>query len=188
MRKLIIEEWITVDGHAADRMGRLDFFTSLLRDMYTDGHRTRFLETIDCILMGRKTYEQFVTLWPDRPVENDALADKINHAQKIVISGTLIRGDWGKWEPALVKSGDVVEIVKEIKAMPGKDIVLWGSISLAQTLMQAKLADEIYLHVCPTITAGGKKLFSEQLEPTAWQLIETKQYNTGIVFLRYQAG
>jgi dihydrofolate reductase len=188
MRKLVIEEWISLDGHVADGLARLDFFTGLVRETYTDDHRTQFLETIDCLLMGRKTYELFAALWPDRPVENDLLAAKINHTEKIVLSGTLVNAPWGIWQPALVEPGDAVEVVTALKKQQRKNIVLWGSISLAQILMKEKLADEFHLHICPTITGGGRKLFPEDMASSSLQLIETKQYKTGIVFLRYNAG
>lgn len=96
MRKLIVEEWITLDGFVSDKNGKLDFFTSQVRETFTDDDRLKFLETVDCILFDRKTYQQFVALWPGRPTANDVLANKINTAQKIVFSNSLSETPWGK--------------------------------------------------------------------------------------------
>lgn len=64
MRKLIIEEWISIDGFAEDSNGNLDFFPHTEENRYADEVQLRFLETIDTILLGRKTYELFVDYWP----------------------------------------------------------------------------------------------------------------------------
>lgn len=66
MRKLILEEWMSLDGHVTDKQGQLDFFTHLTpaQNTYSDADQLKFMETIDTILLGRVTYEMFVDFWP----------------------------------------------------------------------------------------------------------------------------
>jgi dihydrofolate reductase len=184
MRKVIAEQWISLDGHVSDREGQLNFFASTVRGSY--GARQAFLENVDGILLGRKTYEAFAQLWPERPIENDALAAMINQTKRIVLSDTLTHAPWGKWNAAEIMRGDVTDNLKKLKAMPGKDIVLWGSISLVQAFMKENLVDELHLHLCPVLTGGGRKLFEDTLLPQSLTLIESKPFDNGNVLLKYK--
>jgi dihydrofolate reductase len=186
MRKLILEEWISLDGYVSDKEGKLDFFAKYVRESYISEYRLEFLNTIDTIIFGSKTYSQFASLWPDRPIEKEALAEKINTAKKIVFSSTLSKAPWGKWKEAEVESGDLIDRVNKLKSMPGKDIIVWGSITIAQNLMNENLIDEYHIHLCPTLTAGGRKLFTEELQPPSLTLIDEKRYSSEIVYLHYK--
>jgi dihydrofolate reductase len=186
MRKVIVEEWISLDGFISDSEGKLDFFASHVRQTYSTAERKHFLETIDCILFGRKTYEQFAALWPQRSTDNDHLAQLINNGDKIVFSQALKAAPWGTWREAQVLRGDVIDHVKILKKPSGKNLVVWGSISLVNTLMRARLIDEIHLHICPTLLGGGTRLFENGLDPTALDLSESKLYGPGIVLLKYE--
>jgi dihydrofolate reductase len=65
-------------------------------------------------------------------------------------------------------------------------MVVWGSISLAQSLMKENLIDEYHIQLCPVLTGGGRNLFPQQINFGQLNLLETRQYNTGIVFLNYE--
>lgn len=188
MRKLILEEWMTLDGYVTDKKGQLDFFTNLTpeQNKYSDADQLKFLETIDTILLGRKTYELFVDFWPDATTDKEVIADKLNGTKKIVFSNTLEKAPWGNWPEAEIISGNTPEAIRKLKLQPGKNMVLWGSISLAQSLMNENLIDEYHLQLCPVLTSGGRKLFTEHTNPTKLNLIEVRHYNTGTVFLNYQ--
>lgn len=186
-RKLIVEEWLSLDGHVSDKDGKLDFFAKHVRESYTTAYRAEVLSSVGTILFGRNTYQQFSALWPQRPVEDDLLAEKINTAQKIVFSGSLHEAPWGRWPAATVEAGDPIEKIKALKSQAGKHMVLWGSITLAQALMKAGLVDEYHLHLCPTITGGGRALFTNGLQPGTLALTDTKPFDNGVVLLKYAA-
>jgi dihydrofolate reductase len=65
-------------------------------------------------------------------------------------------------------------------------MILWGSISLAQSLMRENLIDEYHIQLCPVLTAGGRSLFTEQFNPRNMQLLEVRQYTTGTIFINYK--
>lgn len=187
MRQLIVQEWVSLDGYASDKNDKLDFFAPIVRETYADDHHRKVLRTIDCILLGRKTYEQFAGVWPQRPIETDLLAQKMNTGRKIVFSNLLENALWGNWKEGSVETGDPVSCVRKLKLSQGKNIVVWGSISLAQLLMRNHLVDELHLFVCPVITGGGKKLFPDGFDPIPLTMHESKQYNnSGVVFLNYK--
>ncbi|MES2847730.1 MAG: dihydrofolate reductase family protein [Bacteroidota bacterium] len=189
MRKLILEEWMSLDGFVTDKNGQLDFFTNLSpeENKYSDADQLKFLETIDTILLGRKTYELFVDFWPTATTDKEVIADKLNATNKILFSNTLTKAPWGKWPAAVVISGEATNAIKNLKSLPGKNMVMWGSISLAQSLMKENLIDEYRLQLCPVLTGGGRSLFTQQINFSHLKLKEIRQYDTGVVFLSYES-
>lgn len=187
MRKLILEEWISIDGYVTDKNGALDFFTNLTpeQNTYSDNDQLKFLETVDTILLGRKTYELFVDFWPTATTKQEAIVDKLNETDKVVFTNTLSTAPWGKWKAAKIIGGEVVQAVQHLKSLPGKNIVLWGSIMLAQALMNENLIDEYHLQLCPVINGGGRNLFTQEININQLKLLESRRYNTGTIFLNY---
>lgn len=83
----------------------------------------------------RSTYELFVDYWPT--AEGELMAELVNSIPKIVFSSKLDRAPWGRWESAQVRKGSVVDHVRQFRREPGRDVMVWGSISLAQSLLKA---------------------------------------------------
>ena len=186
MRKLILEEWLSLDGFAADKAGELNFFPSTESNRYSDLDQLKFLDRIDTLLLGRRTYELFAAFWPTATSDQEIIADKLNAIpDKVVFSNTLQAAPWGKFPAARILRGDAVQAVRESKARPGKDMVLWGSLSLAQSLLRADLIDEFHIQICPTLVGGGKALFPGLEAYKNLKLLETRKYDTGVVFLNY---
>ncbi len=187
MRKLIVEEWVSLDGYAADLQGKTEFFPSTEDNKQSDEDQLLALESVDTILIGRKTYDIFVDFWPKVTVNQEILSDKLNAIPKAVVSNTLKTAPWGRWPEATVLAGDGVEGVKKLKEKVGDDIIVWGSVSLVQSLMKANLIDEYRIHVCPARLGAGRRLFSDDNSFQGLQLIETKAYaKTGVVLLKYR--
>jgi dihydrofolate reductase len=187
MRKLILQEWISLDGHVADKHGQLDFFTALSNDAnkYSDHDQLKFMDDIDTILLGRITYHLFVEFWPTATTDMEVIADKLNMTRKLIFSNSLKKAPWGKWPEAEIVRGQASNEIRKLKTEEGKNMVLWGSISLAQSLIKENLIDEYHLQLCPTITGGGRPLFAEG-NYMNMNLIELRKYETGMIFLRYQ--
>ncbi len=186
MRRLILEEWTSLDGYAEDKNGKLDFFPPNNKNKYSDDDQLKFLESIDAIFLGRKTYELFVDFWPTATTDVEAIADKLNSIPKFVFSNTLQKAPWGKWPEAQVIKGNATEEIKKIKSQPGKNIVLWGSLTLAQSLIRENLIDEYHIQLCPTLTGGGRTFFPVLDKYTNLKLREVRQYNTGVMYLHYE--
>lgn len=186
MRKLIAEEWISLDGYAADRNGTTDFFPATDQNRFSDEDQLKFMETIDTILLGRKTYELFVDFWPTEKSSNEIIADRLNEIRKRVFSNTLKKAPWGKYPDATVMSGDAVDAIRKLKQESGKNIVLWGSISLMQALMKANLIDEYHVQIIPTRLGAGRLLFPADDQTQQLKLIGSKLYDaTGVMLLKY---
>jgi dihydrofolate reductase len=186
MRKLIVQEWLSLDGFAADKDGKLDFFPSSETDHFSDRDQLRFLDDVDTVLLGRKTYELFVGFWPTAKTDEEIVADRLNTLPKVVFSSTLSEAPWGNWSPARVVSSDALTEIRRLKGEAGKHLVLWGSLTLAQQLIFADLVDEYHLQICPTMIGGGRPLFPSLPAYARLKRVEVRNYDTGVTFLRYE--
>ena len=186
MRRLILQEWLSLDGYAEDQEGTLDFFPATQVDQFSDRDQLEFLESVDTILLGRRTYELFVDFWPTATTDTEIIADRLNELPKLVFSHTLSEAPWGEWPPARVVRGDAVTEIERLKAQDGKHMVLWGSLSLAQTLIAADLIDEYHVQLCPTMVGGGRPLFPGLHGYARLKRVNVRSYDTGVVFLHYE--
>jgi dihydrofolate reductase len=186
MRRLILQEWISLDGYAVDGEGSLDFFPTSETDRYSDRDQLAFLDGVDTILLGRKTYELFVDYWPTATTDEEIIADRLNELPKLVFSNSLSEAPWGTWPPAQIVLGDAVAEIGRLKSQEGKHMVLWGSLSLAQDLMAADLIDEYHLQLCPTLVGGGRPLFPPRQGYADLERVDLRTYDTGVVFLHYE--
>lgn len=187
MRNLILQEFVSVDGMAAGPNDSTDFIPAASAHDQSFGRRQdAFLDSIDLILLGRKTYELFVDYWPKvTSGEEKPFADKLNAIPKVVFSKSLDQAPWGNWDPATVVKSDAAREIEKLKQQPGKDMVIWGSISLAQSLMHEGLFDEYQLIVCPVVLVDGRRLFDEHATPGEMHLLSTRSFDRGTVLLSY---
>ena len=186
MRKVIVEEWLSLDGFAAEKNEELNFFPDSATDKYSDYDQLEFLKSVDTILLGRVTYELFVDFWPTATTDKEIIADKLNSLSKIVFSNSLSTAPWGKWQPATIMNGDAATNIRELKNEKGKDMVLWGSLTLAQSLIKENLVDEYHIRICPTAIGNGRKFFPVADKFFNLRLTHFKKYDSGTVLLQYQ--
>jgi dihydrofolate reductase len=189
MRKVVVQQFVTLDGYAAGPNGELDFVSeSGAAADPTSGpfveKQLAFIESVDTILLGAVTYRMFAAYWPEQTTETQAIADALNATPKVAFSSALDSAPWGSWEPARVVSGSAAEEVRRLKAEPGQDMVVWGSLVLCDALMRERLVDEYRLQVCPVVLGRGKRLFEDGLEAQQLTLLEAEAYG-GMVAVRY---
>jgi dihydrofolate reductase len=136
------------------------------------------------LLQGRRTYQVSSAAWPERA--GDPFADWINAAQKYVVSDTLTDADI-EWNPTTVICGaDLVAKVSELRATPGGDIYVYGSLSLVRSLLAAHLLDELILFIEPITLGGGKTLFPTDGAARTFELTSAQTSSTGVQVCRYQ--
>lgn len=188
MRKLIVQEYVSVDGFAADREKTTSFFdgTRMHIGKEVDEYMVEFIKTIDSILLGRKTYEMFLDYWPNIDPKEDIVGPSLNATNKYVLSNTLETVEWGDWNSAELVKENYVDFINELKAKPGKNIVVWGSLSLTKSLFEAKLVDELHLMVCPVAIGKGYHFLSEQEELLKLKLLSNNSFPSSVVNSIYQ--
>lgn len=183
MRKVIISEMVSLDGFYARPNGEIDWF------IVDDGffkYAKDLLAQVDTQLYGRVTYEGMASYWttPQAAAENDpGITEPMNGMSKIVFSKTLNKVEWNN--SRLAQNDPATEIAR-LKREPGKDMVIYGSGKLVQTLMKAGLIDEYQLIVCPVILGSGKSMFGDIDDKLSLSLLKTTQFDCGSVLFYYQ--
>ncbi len=167
MRKVLLNVAMSLDGLIEGPNGEFDWcFTD------DDYGMTPFLERVDAIFYGRKSYE---VLMREGKGQNP-FKDKRSY----VFSKTLGRSD----NYTLI-SDRLVESVQEIKQKEGADIWLFGGTNLTKQLVENKLVDELFLAVHPLILGSGKPMF-DLAGRVSLKLLDTKPYKSGLVSMHYQ--
>jgi dihydrofolate reductase len=185
MRKIVVSEFITLDGvmedpGGAEKFERGGWAFQFDRGPEGDKFKVDELFASDATLLGRVTYQGFAAAWPSRTGE---FADKMNGMRKYVVSTTLKHADWNN--STLIES-NIVEEISRLKDIPGGDILVAGSAQLVQTLMQHDLVDEYRLMVFPVVLGKGKRLFKEDGSQQPLQLVEAKPVGpAGVITLVY---
>lgn len=188
MKKLILQQFVTIDGYAAATNGDMDFIQEYAakNDKSYQEDATRFLDSVGTMILGRNTYTLFSEYWPFAESEVGEFAEKLNSLSKYVVSTTLKEAPWGDLEGAEIINESPADKIAGLKQGSGKDIVVWGSLKLATLLAKRSLIDEYQLRVCPYMMGAGKSLFTDELGMPEVKLMEAKKYDAGMVFLRYQ--
>ena len=140
------------------------------------------MATSGALLLGRRTYEDFFSVWPNRPKPNP-FTDVLNNAQKYVASRTL--KEPLPWSNSTLLKGDAATAVARLRDQPGKDLVLLGSGELAQSLMRRNLVDTYVLLIHPLVLGTGRRLFREDSPKIALRLVDTKTTTAGVVIATY---
>ena len=134
------------------------------------------------LLLGRRTYEDFYTVWPNRT--DNPFTAVLNNTQKYVASTTL--SEPLSWSNSTLLKGDAAEAVAKLKEEPGKDLLVMGSGELVQSLMRHNLVDEYVLLIHPLVLGSGRHLFTDGGPFAALRLVNTKTTTSGVVIAFYQ--
>jgi dihydrofolate reductase len=135
------------------------------------------------LLFGRRTYEDFYSVWPKRTDDNP-FTTVLNNTQKYVASTTL--EEPLPWMNSTLLKGDATDAVATLKAQPGKDLVVLGSGVLLQSLMRRNLVDEYVLLIHPLVLGSGRRLFTGGSPFVPLRLIDARTTTTGVVVATYQ--
>jgi len=190
MRKLIAEEFITLDGVIQAPGGAKEdtdggfVHGGWTRPYWHNDIGRHFFEAFskaDALLLGRKTWQIHGGAF-EPMAAGDQFGDAMNGIRKYVVSTTLISA--AAWRNSTLISGRVVEEVRNLKEQTGKDILIDGSSVLLRTLIENDLVDEYVLHVYPLTLGGGKRLFPEG-KRLDLKLDQSVTLPTGVVFQRY---
>ncbi len=184
MGRIVVTEFVSLDGVMEDPGGSEGSKHGAWTFQFSrgeEGDTFKLDETMgsEALLLGRVTYEGFAAAWPSREGE---FADKFNTMPKYVVSSTLRDPEWAN---STVLEGDVVEAVTKLKREQDGDIVVHGSASLAQALIDNDLVDELRLMVFPVVLGSGKRLFGDS-GMKRLQLVDSKTVGDGVMILVYR--
>jgi dihydrofolate reductase len=185
MGRIVVTEFVSLDGVMEDPGGSENFAQggwSFKISRGDEGDKFKLDEAFasEALLLGRVTYEGFAEAWPSRDGE---FADKFNNMPKYVVSSTL---DEPEWNNSTVLKGDLAEEVGKLKREHDGDIVVHGSATLVQTLIEHDLVDELRLMVYPVVLGSGKRLFGDTSAGKPLRLVESKVVGDGVSILIYR--
>ncbi|MED3656039.1 dihydrofolate reductase family protein [Heyndrickxia sporothermodurans] len=178
-RRIILDLAVTLDGFIEGKNGEIDWCI-----MDPDMGFNDFLEQIDTILYGRKSYDMWGQYTPkieDTDTEKE-MWELVHNKEKYVFSRTQ-KGIDGK---AIFINENILEEVNKIKNKPGKDIWLYGGASLITTFIDLGIVDEYRLSVHPVCLGEGKPLFVNLKQRLNLKLINTRTFSSGVVQLIYR--
>jgi len=191
MRKVILSMQMTLDGFSTGPNDEMDYLPSFTNEMmWKDLHQEmwRNLEAADTFILGRRTYQIWEKYWPaaannSKSTESDIRFSRFaDETQKIVISNTLDRVEWKNTR--LIKD-NITEEIQKLKQQPGKNLIVAGGATVAQTFASLGLIDEYLIVVHPVILGKGKLLLKDLNVRQNLKLIGTRTFNSGAVELLY---
>ncbi|RKN11356.1 dihydrofolate reductase family protein [Streptomyces radicis] len=140
----------------------------------------------DAFLLGRWTYDIFAGHWPRMTDPDDPVASALNGLPKYVVTGTPLTTGW---EGATALTGDLADEVGALRRRPGRELQIWGSATLARSLLGLGLVDELRLLIHPVVLGEGLRLFDTRdggVTPAALKLTGTATTGSGVVLHTYE--
>jgi dihydrofolate reductase len=189
MRKVVAIENVTLDGFADSREGLGFEWTARAYDDEVDRYGNEHVRAdVDTAMYGRATYLGMQGFWstmvdnPNATTTERMHAEWVNNVDKVVFSTTLESADWAN---SRLVSGNVAEQVAKLKAQPGGTIAIYASPKLVHGFVDLGLIDEFRLLVHPLTRGGGTPLFHDKAK-LELELLESKAFDSGAVYVRYQ--
>jgi dihydrofolate reductase len=185
VRKIVLYALMSLDGDVDDPAG---YFSSSpmpgqppVFDRVMVDNEVTVTGAQDAVLLGRHMYDEWSRYWPT--VKDDPFADFINNVKKYVVTSTPLSNEWHNAEAV---NGPLEDVVRDLTALPGGDIGVHGSITLAQSLLEADLVDELRLVVGPAFGFTGRRLFATIGQIRRLELLSTTPTPSGTVLLAYR--
>ncbi|MDP9335581.1 MAG: dihydrofolate reductase family protein [Actinomycetota bacterium] len=192
MRKLIVDEWLTLDGVAQAPGERGEDTTGGFAHggwhmQYVDEVFQQWmlqnLNEAGGFVLGRRTYEGFASHWPNAPEEEQVIAEPLNKSPKYVASRKLT--DPLEWQNSTVLRGDIGQAIGALKAESGADLHVIGSTNLVQTLIALDVVDEFRVIIDPIVVGGGKRVFGDDGVLRPMRLVDSKVTSKGSIIATY---
>jgi len=170
-RKVILYIAMSLDGYIATPDNGLEFL-SLVEEKDQDYSYKDFVNTVDTVIVGRKSYDKVLSMGLEYPHTDKELYIITRTPRPTVGSTTFY-------------TGDLNELVSGLKRKDGKDIYVDGGAEIANEMLSENLIDEFYISVIPILLGNGISLFNNSRPQVRLKLISTKTYNKGLVQLHY---
>ena len=179
---------VTLDGFMAGPKSELDWhFKNWNEEMekYVNDQRSRF----DTILVGRVTYQGMAKHWtavaadPSARKQDIEFANWMNELPKVVFSKTLSTSEWNN---SRIIKDNIAREISEMKLQPGKDMIMWGGVSIISTFIQLGLIDEYQIWVAPVVLGRGLPLFNNIKKSIDLKLLRTLQFSNSVILLSYK--
>ncbi|SIT02467.1 dihydrofolate reductase family protein [Belliella pelovolcani] len=171
MRKVILYIACSLDGYIAKPGDDLSFLEAVAKKGEDYGYAT-FSESVDTIIMGRRTYE-----WVMSQVEEFPHQDK-----KTYIITRELRESIGNVQ---FYSDDIAALIERLRAKPGKNIFIDGGAQVVKMMLHAGVLNEMIISIIPVVVGAGIPLFVKGIPESKLSLLSSKSFESGLVQLHY---
>ncbi len=171
-RKVIVYIAMSLDGYIAKSNDDLSFL-SVVEQEGNDYGYTEFVKTIDTVIIGRKTYDWVMKRVPVFP----------HHDKETFVITRTARPSDGSTN---FYSGNVKDLVETLKEKEGKNIFIDGGAEIVNMLLKFRIIDEFIISVIPILVGDGTRLFANGAPEQNLKLIDTQQFDTGLLQLYYR--
>jgi dihydrofolate reductase len=180
MWKVVASEFVSLDGVVeSPEKWHFPYFNDQMGDAIGAA-----MAASEAMLMGRVLYEEWAAFWPKQDPDENPVAARMNGVRKYVVSTTL--EEPLEWENSTLIGDNIAEEISKLKEQLGKDISISGSLTLVRSLLEEDLLDELRLMVHPIVVGSGKRLFEDGGDQKALQLVDSKTFSTGVLYLTYR--
>ncbi len=183
---ITVEQIVSADGFAAEPDGGMRFVEATTPgDDLTDEGQLAMLESVDAIVLGRRTYEMFASYWPSADPEVERVAEPIGRLPKLVVSSTLERAPWGEGEIEILRPEP--SAADAVRALEGRfgTVIVWGSLSLANALLEAGLVTRLRLRTCPVLIGDGLRFTPPGIDQQVLRLESSTALASGHLVSEY---
>ena len=170
-RKVILYIAMSLDGYIATHDNGLEFL-SLVEEKGQDYSYTDFVNSIDTVIVGRKSYDKVISMGLEYP-HTDKDLYIITHNPEPTVGSTKFY------------TGDLKELVLDLKDKKGKNIYVDGGSEIVNQLLTENLIDEFYISIIPVLLGEGISLFRDGRPDLILKLVSSKSFNKGLVQLHY---
>jgi len=183
---ITVEQIVSADGFAAEPDGGMRFVAATAPDDdRTDASQLAMLESIDAIVLGRRTYEMFASYWPTADPSRERVAGPIARLPKLVVSSTLERAPWGDGEIEVLRpEPSAADAVRGLEGRFGS-VIVWGSLQLANALLEAGLVTRLRLRICPALIGEGLRFTPPSLDRQLLRLTSSAALPSGHLVTEY---
>ena len=179
MRKVIVWDLMSLDGYfEGPKPWEIDWF-EYVWGLELERFSLEQAKDVGTLLFGRRTYDGMAAFWSTATGE---IADFMNSVPKVVFSNTL---ESATWNNSRLVNGRAEDEVVRLKQEEGKDLFIFGSAELADSLTRQGLIDEYRIGLNPLVLGGGTPLFKPNKERMRLKLLEARPMQSGVVLLRY---
>lgn len=183
MRKLIVFNNVTLDGYFTDSRGDMSWAHN--NDAEWNAFTAENASGGGVLLFGRVTYDLMASFWPTKQALETlpTVAQQMNSLRKIVFSRTMQAASWSNTK--LIKQ-NIAEEVRRMKNEAGDTMVIMGSGTIVSQFTQERLIDEYQIVVHPLILGKGRTMFEGVEDRLPLRRTQTRTFENGNVFLRYE--
>lgn len=174
MRKLSLFIATSLDGYIAKPNDDLSFLKLIEKEGEDYGY-TKFTDTIDTIILGRKTY--------DYVLKEIGSSHYDNGKRNVFVITRTVKPSVGK---TTFYSGNLTELVQRLKSESGKNIYCDGGAEIVNELLKNDLIDEFIISIIPVLVGNGTRLFKDGRPEQTLEFISAKTFDTGLTQLHYK--